>query len=62
VNGEPTREKLLDAIGSAPFDFGGVVLNYGPAKNQGSDRVYFTILQADGTFKPVTALVRTVGQ
>ncbi|HEY1982551.1 MAG TPA: ABC transporter substrate-binding protein [Xanthobacteraceae bacterium] len=62
VNGEPTRERLLDAIGSAPFDFGGVVLNYGPAKNQGSDRVYFTILQADGSFKPVATLFRTVGQ
>lgn len=62
LNGEPTRETLLDAIGSAPYDFGGVVLNYGPAKNQGSDRVYFTILQADGSFKPVTTLLRTVGQ
>jgi branched-chain amino acid transport system substrate-binding protein len=62
VTGEPTRERLFDAIGSAPFDFGGVVLNYGPAKNQGSDRVYFTILQADGSFKPVATLIRTVGQ
>jgi len=62
LNGEPTREKLLDAIGSAPFDLGGIVLNYGPAKSQGSDRVYFTVLQADGSFKPVATLVRTVGQ
>lgn len=59
---EPTREKLLDAIGEAPFDLGGVTLSYGPTTNQGSDQVYFTILQADGTFKPVTRLARIAGQ
>jgi branched-chain amino acid transport system substrate-binding protein len=62
VTGEPTREKLLDAIAAAPIDLGGVVLNYGPAKNQGSDQVFFTILQADGSFKPVVRLVRMAGQ
>ncbi len=58
VNGEPTREKLLDAIYSAPFDLGGFTLSYGPARNQGSDQVFFTILQADGSFKPVTRLIK----
>jgi ABC-type branched-subunit amino acid transport system substrate-binding protein len=62
VDGEPTREKLLDAIGAAPFDLGGVKLSYGPAKNQGSDQVFFTILQADGSFKPVVRLAKVVGQ
>ena len=62
IKGEPTREALLDAIAAAPFDFGGVTLNYGPMKNQGSDRVFFTILQADGTFRPVTRLVKAEGQ
>jgi len=62
VSGEPTREKLLDAVMQAPFDLGGVVLRYGPTNNQGSDQVYFTILQADGTFKPVTRLVRMAAQ
>jgi hypothetical protein len=62
VKGEPTREALLDAINSAPFAFGGVALNYGPTKNQGSDQVFFTILQADGTFRPVTRLVRMATQ
>ena len=56
--GEPTREGFLDAIAKAPFDFGGVTLSYGPTKNQGSDQVYFTVLQADGSFKPVTRLAR----
>jgi len=56
--GEPTREGFLNAVAKAPFDFGGVTLSYGPTKNQGSDQVYFTVLQADGSFKPVTRLVR----
>jgi branched-chain amino acid transport system substrate-binding protein len=62
VSGDPTREKLLDAISSAPFDLGGVALSYGPAKNQGSDQVFFTILQADGSFKPVVRLVSMARQ
>jgi ABC-type branched-subunit amino acid transport system substrate-binding protein len=62
VSGTPTREKLLDAIASSPIDLGGVVLNYGPGKNQGSDQVFFTILQGDGSFKPVIRLVRMAGQ
>ena len=62
AGGEPTREKLLAAVASAPIDLGGVVLNYGPTKNQGSDQVYFTILQADGTFKPVVRLVKMAAQ
>jgi branched-chain amino acid transport system substrate-binding protein len=62
VKGEPTREGLLDAIGGAPFDMGGFTLTYGPDKNQGSDQVFFTILQADGTFRPVSRLVRMAGQ
>jgi ABC-type branched-subunit amino acid transport system substrate-binding protein len=62
MKGEPTREGFLDAINSAPFDMGGVTLTYGPTRNQGSDQVYFTILQADGTFKPVTRLVKVAAQ
>ena len=62
VKGEPTREALLDAINEAPFDMGGITLSYGPNKNQGSDQVFFTILQADGTFKPVTRLIKMAGQ
>jgi branched-chain amino acid transport system substrate-binding protein len=62
MKGEPTREGLLDAIAAAPFSMGGVTLTYGPAKNQGSDQVFFTILQADGTFKPVTRLAKMAGQ
>jgi hypothetical protein len=62
IKGEPTREALLDAIGAAPFDMGGITLSYGPTKNQGSDHVFFTILQANGTFKPVSRLAKIAGQ
>jgi len=62
IKGEMTREALLDAINEAPINIGGVTLAYGPAKNQGSNQVYFTILQADGTFKPVTRLAKMAGQ
>ena len=61
LSGAPTREGLLDAINAAPFDFGAVKLSYGPTKNQGSDQVFFTILQADETFRPVTRLARVAG-
>jgi branched-chain amino acid transport system substrate-binding protein len=61
IPGEPSREALLDIIAKAPFDLGGVKLSFGPTKNQGSDQVYFTILQTDGSFKPVHKLVKTAG-
>jgi ABC-type branched-subunit amino acid transport system substrate-binding protein len=61
IPGQPTREALLDAIAKAPFDIGGVTLSFGPAKNQGSDQVYFTILQPDGSFKPVLKFEKTAG-
>ena len=62
VPGEPTREAILDAIVKAPIDLGGVQLMYGPTKNQGTDQVYFTILQADGSFKSVTRLIKIARQ
>jgi len=58
----PTREAFLDAVNAAPFDFGGLVLSYGPSNNQGSDQVYLTVLQADGSLRPITQLIKTVGQ
>jgi branched-chain amino acid transport system substrate-binding protein len=61
IQGEPSREALLDAITKVPFDLGGVKLSFGPANNQGSDQVYFTVLQSNGMFKPVVKLVKTSG-
>jgi len=62
IPGEPTREALLDAIAKSPFDLGGVVLKFGPDNNQGSNQVYFTVLQADGSFRPVSRLIKTAVQ
>src|SRR5216684_160307 len=53
---EPTREAFLDVIAKGGFDLGGWNLNYAANKNQGMDEVFFTILQSDGTFRPVTRL------
>jgi ABC-type branched-subunit amino acid transport system substrate-binding protein len=59
VTGAPTREALLDVIiHTGAFDLDGIELTYGPAKNQGMDQVFFTILQADGSFKPLTRLIK----
>jgi branched-chain amino acid transport system substrate-binding protein len=62
VGGDPTCEKLLSAINAAPFDLGGVVLSYGADKNQGSDHAFFTIMQADGSFKRLVRLIKMAGQ
>jgi branched-chain amino acid transport system substrate-binding protein len=61
IKGEPTREAMLDAIDSSPIDLGGVVLTYSAGSNRGSDKVYLTVLQADGLFQPVTRLTNTSG-
>ncbi len=58
---EPTRETFLDAITKGGFDFGGVKLNYAPNKNQGMDEVFFTVLQPDNSFRPVTRLLKMPG-
>lgn len=63
VSGDPTREAFLDVIAkSGSFDLGGIKLSYGPNNNQGMSEVFFTILQADGSFKPVTRLIKTAWQ
>ncbi len=59
IQGEPTRDGLLDAIAKAPFDLGGMTLSFSASNNQGSNEVYFTMLQSDGSFKPVSKLVKT---
>jgi ABC-type branched-subunit amino acid transport system substrate-binding protein len=57
IDGDITRQALLDAVfKGGSFDLDGVKLAFGADKNQGSDKVFLTVLQADGSFKPVTAL------
>lgn len=54
-----TRENFLDAIyNTGNFDLGGVTLTYGAGDNQGSDNVFLTVIQADGSFTAVEKLTR----
>jgi len=61
VSGEPTRKAFLSAVLGGSFDLGGVKLTYGADDNQGMDEVFLTVIQADGTFKPVTSLAQAGG-
>jgi ABC-type branched-subunit amino acid transport system substrate-binding protein len=61
VSGEPTRKAFLDTALGNSFELGGVSLVYGKDDNQGSDKVFLTVIQADGTFKPVTSLGQAGG-
>jgi branched-chain amino acid transport system substrate-binding protein len=57
---EPTREGLLKAIKeTAKFDIGGLAMTFSPEKNEGLDKVFMTVIQADGSFKSVDKLVKT---
>jgi branched-chain amino acid transport system substrate-binding protein len=52
-----TRAGLLATIQKVgTFDLGGIQLHYGPKDNQGMDQVFFTVMQADGSFKAVDHL------
>ena len=62
IPGEPTRDAFLDAIEREPFNLGGMKLTFSATQNQGSNQVYFTVLQSDGFFRPVTRLVKTVAK
>jgi ABC-type branched-subunit amino acid transport system substrate-binding protein len=62
IPGEPTREAFLDAIEREPFDLGGMKFTFSATQNQGSTRVYFTVLQSNGLFQPVAKLVKTVAK
>jgi len=57
ISGEPTRKSFIEAVQqSGGFDLGGFKLVYGPDNNRGSSTVHLTVIQADGSFKPVTQL------
>jgi branched-chain amino acid transport system substrate-binding protein len=57
VKGPATRVGLLSAIKEVgTFDLDGITLSYGPDDNQGMDQVFLTVIQADGSFKPIDSL------
>ncbi len=54
-----TRAGLLSTIKEVgTFDLDGITLSYGPDDNQGMDQVFLTVIQADGSFKPIDRLER----
>src|SRR5260221_9836833 len=57
IDGEPTRAKLVSAVqGAGGFDLGGFKLTYSSSSNRGSDQVFLTVIQPDGSFKAVDRL------
>jgi branched-chain amino acid transport system substrate-binding protein len=59
VKGPVTRAALLSTIKeTGTFDLGGITLSYGPNDNQGMHQVFLTVIQADGSIKPVDRLKR----
>jgi ABC-type branched-subunit amino acid transport system substrate-binding protein len=53
----PTRQGFLQALQAAEtIDLGGFLLRYGDADNQGSDRVYLTVIDEQGRVQPVSRM------
>lgn len=62
VDGDVTRQALLDAVSkTGSFDLGGVKLVYGPDNNRGSNQVFLTVIQPDGSFRAVEKLAKAGG-
>jgi ABC-type branched-subunit amino acid transport system substrate-binding protein len=59
VGPNPTRATLLQAIRDVGrFDFGGHVITIGDRTRDEPPKVFLTVIQPDGTFKPVDRLAR----
>jgi branched-chain amino acid transport system substrate-binding protein len=54
---ELSRDGLLTTIRTiGKFTILGLVMTFGPDKNDGLDDVFLTVIQTDGSFKPVPKL------
>jgi ABC-type branched-subunit amino acid transport system substrate-binding protein len=59
VGKDVTRESLLKTIrDTGTFDIGGLTMTYGPQDNEGLDKVFMTVIEADGSFKAVEKLTK----
>jgi branched-chain amino acid transport system substrate-binding protein len=56
LDSEPTRQSLMAKLTNATYDLGGFELAFGPNNNQGSNKVFLTVIGEDGKFKPVSTL------
>ncbi|MEM8950837.1 MAG: ABC transporter substrate-binding protein [Pseudomonadota bacterium] len=60
MGGSFSREGLMKTVaGLGRFALGGVELAFGPDDNQGSDEVFLTVIQSDGSFRAVDRLSPT---
>lgn len=60
VDGDLTRQAMLDAVQKAgSLDLGGFKLSYSSTSNRGSDQVFLTVIQPDGSFKAVDRLEKS---
>jgi len=60
VGGDLTRQALIEAVQKAgTLDLDGFKLVYSPSNNRGSDQVFLTVIQADGSFKAVDRLEKS---
>jgi branched-chain amino acid transport system substrate-binding protein len=54
-----TREGMLKAIkDTGKFDIGGLPMTFSAEKNEALDKVWMTIIEADGSFKPIEKMVK----
>ena len=52
-----TREMFMTTVAqAATLELGGIELTFGPSDNQGSDQVFLTVIQPDGSFRSVDQL------
>jgi ABC-type branched-subunit amino acid transport system substrate-binding protein len=59
LGADVTREGLIRAIKeTGKFDIGGLPLTFSTEKNEGLDKVFMTVIQADGSFKAVEKLIK----
>lgn len=58
IEGRPTRAALLEQLLQGSYDLDGFKLTFGAGRTQGSDAVYFTRLQKDGSFVPLAHLAQ----
>src|SRR5207245_9712548 len=59
MGADVTREGLIKAIKeTGKFDIGGLPMTFSAEKNEGLDKVWMTIIEADGSFKPIEKMVK----
>jgi ABC-type branched-subunit amino acid transport system substrate-binding protein len=55
-----TRESLIKTIkDTGKFDIGGLPMTFSAEKNEGLEKVWMTIIEGDGSFKPIEKMIKT---